>query len=884
MPQSTHPFVHLHTHTEYSLLDGACKIGNLLDRAVELKMPALAITDHGNLCGAVQFYTEAKDRGIKPIIGCELYVAPESRFTKGNSAGVNYYHLTVLAKDGAGYKNLLKLVSLASLEGFYFKPRVDHELLAAYCRGLVVLSGCLKGEIPNLILQGDAARARECAEFYKSIFGDDFYIEIMDLALPDQHKVNPLLIKLANDLNIKLVASNDIHYIRKEDAYSQEVMLCIQTGKFLDDPDRMYLGSDEFYMKSPEEMRTLFSDVPQALASSLEIAEKCNVDLGIGQNHLPRFTVPPGETPESYLEKKTWDGIQAKFAVEIEEEGERKRLIPPEVAERVRYELSIIEKMGFAPYFLIVQDFVAFAKKSGISVGPGRGSAAGSIVSYALDITTVDPLKFGLLFERFLNPERITMPDIDIDFCIDRRQEVIDYVTQKYGSDHVAQIITFGTMAARAAIRDVGRVQRMPLPEVDKIAKMIPFGPGVTIDFALESQKDLKALYQKGAAVKKLIDTAKHLEGKIRHASVHAAGVVISRDPLTEYCPLQRVSGNQIVTQYSMTDLEKIGLLKMDFLGLRNLTMIAYATEIIKRTQGINLDIEKIPLQDQKTYNLLCDGETMGIFQLESRGMRGLIKDLKPRVFEEVIALLALYRPGPLESGMVEDFVKRKHKQVPVVYDLPELKPILDETYGVILYQEQVMQIASRVGGFTLGEADVLRRAMGKKKAKEMAALKEKFIDGAVKRGVSKNKAAHLFNLCEKFAGYGFNKSHSTTYAIISYQTAYLKANYPKEFMAALLTSVSGNTDKLVTYISECAHMHIPILPPSVNESMRNFTVTPEGIRFGLSAVKNVGEGAHEIIISERKQNGPYQSVEDFVSRMDLRVCNKRVLESLIKS
>ncbi|MBU0686955.1 MAG: DNA polymerase III subunit alpha [Candidatus Margulisbacteria bacterium] len=884
MPRRNNDFVHLHIHTEYSLLDGACKIKDLVSRCKELGMPAIAITDHGNMYGAVQFYTAAKEQGVKPILGCELYVAPESRFKKESKTDKRYFHLTVLAKNEVGYKNLLKLVSAGYLEGFYFRPRVDKEILSQYAEGLVVLSGCLQGEIPQLLLAGKVEEAAAVASFYKDLYGDDFYLEMQDLGLAEQKIVNQGMVKLAKDLKIKLVATNDIHYVRKEDAYSQDVMICIQTGRFLDEKNRMKLGGEEFYLKSPEEMQALFSFAPEALKNTVGIAEKCNVDLGIGQNHLPHFTVPKGETAESYLEKMVWEGIQTRYGVFSERDGKDKMLIPPEVAERVRYELSVIEKMDFAPYFLIVQDFVNFAKKSDIEVGPGRGSAAGSIVSYALNITTVDPLKFGLLFERFLNPERVSMPDIDIDFCIDRRQEVIDYVTKKYGADHVAQIITFGTMAARGAIRDVGRVQRMPLPEVDKIAKMIPFGPGITIDFALGSQKDLKKLYDKDANVKRLLDTAKSLEGKVRHASVHAAGVVISRDPLTDYCPLQKVSGDQVVTQYPMTDLEKIGLLKMDFLGLRNLTMIAYTLKIIKRTNQLDLDIEKIPFNDQKTFDLFCRGDTVGVFQLESRGMRSLIKDLKPEIFEEVIALLALYRPGPLESGMVEDFIKRKHKRVPVVYDLPQLQPILSGTYGVILYQEQVMQIASKVAGFSLGQADVLRRAMGKKKAKEMDKLKEEFVAGAVKRGVSHHKATHLFNLCAKFAGYGFNKSHSTTYAVISYQTAYLKANYPKEFMAALLTSVSGNTDKLVSYIQECGRMEIPVLPPEINESFRNFTVTEQGVRFGISAIKNVGEGAVDFIINDKKEKGPYRDLVDFVKRMDLRVCNKRVIESLIKS
>lgn len=874
-------FVHLHCHSEYSLLDGAARVDDLVKTAKDLGMHSIALTDHGNMYGAVNFYRTAKAEGIKPILGCEMYLAPRTRFDKETKEDRSPHHLTVLAMNSEGYKNLTRLVSLASIEGFYSRPRIDRELLEKYHQNLVVLSGCAKGEVPGLLLQGRVDEARATAKWYKDLLGDNYYLEMQDLDIPELRNLNSQLVKLAKELDIKLVATNDIHYVRKSDAYAQDVLLCIQTAAFVDEEKRLKLSSEEFYLKSPEEMMALFSKTPEAIKNTLEVAEKCNVDLEIGKLHLPHFPVPEKETPDTYLEKLVWQGVKEKYGIHGETD---KTLLPPEIIDRVKYELYTIEKMGYAAYFLIVADFINFAKKHEIQVGPGRGSAAGSIVSYALGITNVDPLKYGLIFERFLNIERISMPDIDIDFCIERRNEVIEYVAKKYGQDHVAQIVTFGTMAARAAIRDVGRVQRVPLPLVDKIAKLVPFGPDVTINKALDVVKELKGLYDKDEQVKKLLDTAKQLEGLSRHASVHAAGVVISENPLTDYVPLQRVDQNVIVTQFPMGDLEKIGLLKMDFLGLRNLTMIAHAVKIIKRTRGIDLDMDKIPLDDQPTYNLLCSGETVGVFQLESRGMRGLIKSLEPNCFDEIIALLALYRPGPLESGMVDDYVKRKHRQIPVKYMLPELEPILRETHGTILYQEQVMEIASKVAGFSMGQADLLRRAMGKKKAKEMQLQKEFFVEGAVKRGVSKHKAAELFNLCAKFAGYGFNKSHSTAYGFISYQTAYLKATYPIEFMAALLTSVMGNADKVTVYINESRRLGIKILPPDINESYRGFTVTKEGIRFGLSAIKNVGVAAIDSIIDSKEKDGPFASLADFCQRVDTRACNKKVIESLIKA
>jgi len=867
-------FIHLHTHTEYSLLDGACRITDVINKAKEHGMDSLAVTDHGNMYAAIEFYLKAKEAGIKPIVGCEFYVAPRTRFDKETKADRSPHHLTVLAKNLAGYKNMVKLASFASIEGFYSRPRIDRELIEKYHEGLIVLSGCPAGEVSRCLMNEDFAAARECVDWYRALLGDDYYLEIMDLGIPELKKLREYIPRLSKETGIPMVATNDVHCVNKADVYSQDVLVCIQTNAFLDDEKRLKIGTDEFYLKSTEEMSELFSDIPEAISNTIKVAEKCELEIETGILHLPNFEVPAGETPDTYVEKLTWQGIKKRYG----------DLLPPEVMDRVKYELYTIEKMGYGSYFLIVQDFINWAKEKGIQVGPGRGSAAGSIVSYALRITNIDPLKYNLIFERFLNIERISMPDIDIDFCFERRGEVIDYVTQKYGKDHVAQIITFGSMAARAAIRDVGRVQRIPLPEVDRMAKLIPFGPEADLDLALETVKEFREIYDKDEKIKKLIDTARSLEGMVRHASVHAAGVVISEYPLNEYVPLQKLDENVIVTQYPMNYLEKIGLLKMDFLGLRNLTMIAQTVEILKQTQKIDLDINAIPLDDLPTYKLFNSGETIGVFQLESSGMRALIKDLKPTSFEEIIALLALYRPGPLESGMVEDYVKRKHNKVPIKYELPELQPILRETYGVILYQEQVMEIASKIGGFSMGQADVLRAAMGKKKVKEMAQQKEFFIEGAVKKGFSKKKATDLFDLCAKFAGYGFNKSHSTCYAMISYQTAYLKANYPAEFMAALLTSITGNTDKVRLYISESQKMKIKVLGPDINESEKNFAVTRNGIRFGLAAVKNVGIAAIDNIISTRKENGNYDTFSDFCRKIDARTVNKKVFESLIKA
>ena len=878
-------FIHLHVHSEYSLLDGASRIEDLAKRAKDLGMKGMAITDHGSMYGVVKFYLKMKEAGLKPIIGSELYVAPNGRFNKNTAEDRSPYHLTAIAKNMTGYKNLIKLVSKGNTEGFYSRPRVDRELIEQYKDGLIILSGCSKGELARLILANEDKKARELASFYKGLFGADYYLEMMYHGIPEQKIINLYLEKLSKEMDIPCVATNDSHYTAQEDARGQDIMLCIQTGSFLNDTDRMKFSGDEFYIKSYSEMKNNFPDNEEALANTVEVMEKCNLELDLGRYLIPDFPVPSGETADSFLEKLSFDGINQKYGVKSQDKtGKEIVVIPPEIKERVKYELSVIEQTGFASYFLIVNDFINFARSAGIQVGPGRGSAAGSIVSYSLGITSLDPLKYGLMFERFLNPERISMPDIDIDFCYERRQEVIDYVVKKYGKERVAQIITFGTMAARAAIRDVGRVEQVPLTEVDKIAKMVPIMKDVTIDKAMGEIKELKAAYDRDPKIKALIDDAKRIEGMVRHASTHAAGVVISKEDLSDLVPVQLINDTQTMTQYDMDDLKELGILKMDFLGLRNLSMIAHAVEIIKHTKNIDLNIKELPTDDTATYQFLCSGNTIGIFQLESRGMRALIKDLKPTSFVEIIPLIALYRPGPIEGGMVEDFVKRKHKQVAVKYELPELEPILQETHGIILYQEQVMEIASKIAGYTLAQADVLRAAMGKKKEKEMHAQKEKFIEGAKKKGFSENKATILFNLCSKFAGYGFNKSHSAAYSVISYQTAYLKTHFPVEFMASLLTSVTGDADKVSMYIAESQKMKIKVMPPDINESLKDFTVVGDGIRFGLVAIKNVGIGAVENILAVRKKDGKFTSLLDFCERVDLRAVNKRVVESLIKS
>jgi DNA polymerase-3 subunit alpha len=866
-------FVHLHVHTCYSLLDGAAKIPDLFRQAKEQGMEALAVTDHGSMYGVIEFYKEAKKAGLKPIIGCEVYVAPRSYRDKVAGLDDGPYHLVLLAENQKGYKNLLKLVSLSWLEGFYYKPRVDKALLKQYSGGLIALSACLAGEVATLILQGKKEEAWETAIEYRDIFGkENFFLELQDHGLEEQRRVNTGLLNIAKETGIPLVATNDVHYLRQKDSYVQDILLCIQTGKSLQDQERMRFETDEFYLKSEDEMRLLFGDYPEALSNTGAIAKRCQVDFTFGKNCLPYYQVPEGYLADTYLTELCQKGLQKRYGV-----------IGKDEQIRLDYELSIIKKMDYSSYFLIVWDFIRYAKEKGIFVGPGRGSAAGSIVSYCLEITDVDPMKYDLLFERFLNPERVSMPDIDIDFCFERRGEVIEYVVQKYGADHVAQIITFGTMAARAAIRDTGRAMGVPLPLVDRVAKLIPMELGVTISRALEVSPELVQMVERDSAVKELITVAKALEGIPRHAGTHAAGLVISPSPLDEYLPLQRTSEGLVSTQFDKDTVEEIGLLKIDLLGLRTLTVINNAVDIVKRSRGLELDLSTIPLNDEKTYNLLSEGDTIGVFQLESSGLRAILRDLKPKTFEDIIALVALYRPGPLGSGMIEDFVKRRHGEVTVKYLHPTLEPVLQTTYGVIIYQEQVMRIASELAGFSLGEADLLRRAMGKKKPEIIAGLRQQFIDGAKKKGIEAETAGKVFDLMEYFAGYGFNKSHSAAYALLAYQTAYLKAHHPVDFMAALLTSVMESKDRVPFYIEECRQMKIEILPPDVNESTEDFLVRGMKIRFGLAAIKQVGYQAIETIIEERK-NGYFVSLQDFCERVNLSHINKRVIENLIKA
>ncbi len=871
MPRSE--FIHLHLHTQYSLLDGACRIPEILSLANQYKMDSLAITDHGNMFGAIEFYLETQKAGIKPIVGSEIYVAPKSRHDKTSNIEEASNHLILLVKDETGYQNLMKLVSIGYLEGFYYRPRIDKDILAQLSGGLIGLSACLKGEIPVLLQQRRFNDALKVADTYLNILGkDNFYLEIQENLIPQQTIVNEGLIKISKELNIPLVATNDVHYLTRDRAASHEVLLCIQTQTTLDDPNRMRFQTDEFYFKSPQEMKNLFKEIPEAISNTVRIAERCNLELDFSKIHLPKYEPPSGQSKEEFLKELCEKALKVRFESET-----------PAIQERLDHELKIIKDMGFVSYFLIVWDFIHYAKSQGIPVGPGRGSAAGSLVSYLLGITDINPLKYGLLFERFLNPDRLGLPDIDIDFCYERRQEVIDYVTKKYGQENVAQIITFGTMQARAVIRDVGRVMAMSYADVDRIAKMIPPDPSITLKDAFESETELNNLYKNDAQIKKLVDMALTLEGLNRHASIHAAGVVIADKPLNNYMPLFKTSDDQITTGYSMGILEKIGLLKVDFLGLRTLTVIDETLKLIKETQNKIIDIENLPLDDSKTYKLLSSSQAMGIFQLESSGMRDLLKKLEPSRFEDLIALLALYRPGPIGSGMLDDFMQRKHNRLPLKYDHKKLEPILKETYGIMVYQEQIMQIASTLAGFSLSEADLLRRAMSKKIPEVMEKQRNKFVIGCTKNDISQNVANKVFDLIEYFSGYGFNKSHSTAYALISYRTAYLKANFPVEFMTALLTSERDKTDKIVEYINEATHMGIKVLPPDINESDILFKVKDQNtIRFGLLAVKNVGRGAAESIVQARKNN-TFKSLEDVCLHIDLRLANKKVLEALIK-
>ena len=901
-------FVHLHLHTEYSLLDGAISIDNLVKKAVELKRPAVAVADHGNLFSVLDFYQKALKGGIKPIIGCETYVAPGSRFEKSIATGSQdedtyAYHLILLARNNQGYKNLVKLVTAAYLEGFYYKPRIDKELLRKHHDGLIGLSACLGGEVPRLLNTRRYEDAKKAALEYQDILGkDNFYLELQDNGIPEQEQVNRELVRLNQETGIPLVATNDCHYLNMEDHKSHDALLCINQGKLVKDEKRLKFSSETFYMKTPEEMKKSFSHVPEAIANTVRIAERCSIDLELGKYHLPNFPVPDGYTRESYMTELSRTGLDERFA-EIEAVRGPNSIDREAYRQRLEGELQMIERMGFAGYFLIVWDFIRYAKEHGIPVGPGRGSAAGSLVAYCLRITDLDPIPYNLLFERFLNPERISMPDIDVDFCQDRRDEVIRYVTEKYGPDHVTQIITYGTMMAKGVIRDVGRVLDIPYAEVDKIAKLVPNVLNITLQQAMEQEPKLRELAKKDARMAELMEIALHLEGQVRHASRHAAGVVISQEPLTEYLPLYKTAKDEVMTQFDMKGVEKIGLVKFDFLGLRNLTVIRKAEDLInQRLQKAPLEhtdpfsVTRLRLDDPKVYELLGRGENAGIFQVESSGMRDILVRMKPSCFEDLIAINALYRPGPIKGGVVDDFIKRKKGATRIVYDLPQLEPILKETYGLIVYQEQVMQIARELAGYSLGGADLLRRAMGKKIKEEMAKQKEKFLKGAAEKKVPAAKTEKIFDLMEHFAEYGFNKSHSAAYALITYQTAYLKAHYPVEYMAALLTSEVQDTDRVVKYIYEAREMGITILPPDVNESRWDFTVveaherdtvepgsTIGSVRFGLAAVKNIGLSAIEALIEARETKGAFTSLADFCRKVDQRRVNRRVIEALVK-
>jgi DNA polymerase-3 subunit alpha len=876
-------FVHLHLHTDYSLLDGACEIGRLMDRAAELRMPAVGITDHGNLFGAVKFYHAALKRGLKPIIGCEVYVASTNRFDRLPDAD-RPSHLILLCENESGYRNLLKLASSAFLEGYYYKPRIDKDLLARHAEGLIGLSGCLRGEVPMALMAGKFEAACQAAYDLRDIFGKgNFYIEIQDQGLAEEKRINPQMARLSRDTGIPLVATNDCHYLTKADARAQDVLVCIQTGKTLSDTNRMKFATDEFYFKTAEEMSAIFADAPEALSRTLEIAERCNVHLEQKQHVFPHFEVPAGETLESFFEKVTREGYAQRRERLERLAAEGKLRYPLEAyAERLEREIELVKQMRFAGYFLIVWDFMRHAREQCIPVGPGRGSAAGSLVAYALHITDVDPLQNGLVFERFLNPERISFPDIDIDFCMRRRGEIINYVTEKYGRENVSQIITFGTMGAKAVIRDAGRALDIPFAEVDKIAKLVPNTLNITLEEALKQTPELRQLKENDPRVADLLQVAGHLEGLVRHASTHAAGVVISPQPLQEIVPLYKSKDDEITTQYAMDDLEKIGLLKMDFLGLTTLTVIDDCVKLLEATRGVKLDPDNLPPNDEESYALLGKGLTAGIFQFESRGMTDILQRVKPSRLADLTALNALYRPGPIQ--MIDDYIARKTGKKRVTYDLPQLQEILEETYGVIVYQEQVIQILNKVAGFTLGEADVVRRAMGKKKHEEMVANREKFLAGAKKNNVPPAKATRLWELVEQFAGYGFNKSHSAAYALVAYQTAYLKTHYPVEFMSALLSSEIGNQDKLTKYLNECRDMNIPILPPDVNSSDLTFTPAGKSIRFGLTAIKNVGASAIESVLAARSKLGRFDTLLEFCENVDLRLLNKRVIESLIKA
>ncbi|WP_435925798.1 DNA polymerase III subunit alpha [Paenibacillus sp. DYY-L-2] len=900
-------FVHLHVHSEYSLLDGAARLEELVAKAAGFGMKSLALTDHGVMYGTVPFYKLCKAHGIKPIIGCEMYFTAGSRKERGSRKDQPIHHLILLAKNLTGYRNLMKLCSIGHLEGFHYKPRIDWEVLERHKEGLVCLSACLGGEVPHHLMHGRLEEAKRAALRYRDAFGEDFYLELQDHGMPEQKKVNPLLVDLARETGISLVATNDVHYLGDGDAEVQDVLICIGTGKTVDDEDRFKIGTSQLYFKSGEQMTALFPHLPEAIANTQAIADKCVLELEFGNHILPAYRpIPEGMTPETYLAELCGQGLAERYGHLDEWQDEAARA---SLKERLDYELKVIANMGFSDYFLIVWDFIAYAHRKGIATGPGRGSSAGSLVAYVLRITDVDPMKYNLLFERFLNPERITMPDIDIDFSDERRDEVIDYVADKYGPEHVAQIITFGTLAARAAVRDVGRALNVPFGEVDKVAKLIPGNLGMTIERALNESPDLKQLYDSQPRIKSLLDMARKVEGMPRHASTHAAGVVISRDPLTDAVPLQSGSEGTALTQYSMENLESVGLLKMDFLGLRTLSIIERCMRWIKEETGEELDFRRIADNDPLTYELLGHGETTGVFQLESAGCRRVLRDLKPTAFEDVISVVALYRPGPME--FIPKFIEGKHGDTAVEYPHADLEPILKDTYGIIVYQEQIMQIASRMAGFSLGEADLLRRAVSKKKREVLDEQRQHFVSGSLAQGYAEADANAVYDMIVRFANYGFPRAHAAAYGVLAFQTAYLKAHYPVHFMASMLTAVMGSHRKVAEYIVECRRMGIKVLPPDVNESGVLFTPQAEAgtesgtlddianapdmsgsegtsasspgvIRFGLAAIKNVGTQAMESILQERKER-PFDSLLDFCRRVDLRVCNKRVIESLIQ-
>lgn len=904
--QYPNSFVHLHLHTQYSLLDGALRIKDLMEKCKEFGMPAVASTDHGNMFGAIDFYKQAKSSGIKPILGSEIYFTPGSRFDKKspkisktldsqdeNESKHHIHHLVLLCKNLEGYKNLCQLLSKAYLEGFYYKPRVDIELLKNYSEGLIATTACLKGEVAYSFFNGQDDRAQEAISKYREIFKDDFYLEIQENGLPEQKDVNEKLISFAKRMSIPLVATNDVHYLTKEDAAAQEVLLCIQTGKTFLDEKRMKLTTNEFYLKSPEQMRRAFHYHQEACDNTLRIADKCNLefkwadDKGQQIYHLPNFPIKTQETTEDYFRREALQGLEARFAgphfkkITSDPQWETNKSL---YLKRLVDEIEMIIRMGFAGYFLIVSDFIRYAKTKGIPVGPGRGSGAGSLVAYAMDITNINPIPFNLLFERFINPERVSLPDFDVDFCQDRREEVIEYVTNKYGQERVGQIITFGKLQAKAVIRDVSRVFGLPYSEADMIAKLIPEELGITLDRAIELEPKLREIIEADAKIRKIVDISKRLEGLLRHASIHAAGVIITNEPLVKYAPLYRGRDGEQVVQFDKDFCEKIGLVKFDFLGLKTLTVIQNAVNLIRRDVDANFDIDHIDMEDRKVFDLISHGNTSGVFQLESSGMKELCKRIKPDSVDDITAINALYRPGPLGSGMVDDFVEIKHGRKKIQYAFPQLEPVLKDTYGIIVYQEQVMNIARVVASYTLGQADMLRRAMGKKKPEEMERHKAIFCEGAKKNGFDVQKASDLFDLMAMFAEYGFNKSHAVAYAVIAYQTAYLKTYYPAYFFSALLGSEMDNTDKITGYIQDAKENGMEILPPDVNESLWSFNVLPGNkIRFGMGAVKNVGQGPVEAIVTERQINGNFTGLINLCERVDMSHLNKRVLESLIK-